>query len=157
MINHRVIGGRHIIAGVSGGVWVDGGKSLAVAAAGRRNGDDAGEHAQGARLRPLRLPLPMRSAAARSLVVGLSRRRRETRSVSVSRRPCSVLGAARGIAVRWLRLARVEHLLEQLAAVPSQHDERDDRQRRSAPISVTSISVSRNMRPIVIAIEKSPR
>ncbi len=28
--NHRVIGGRHVIAGVSGGVWVDGGKSLAV-------------------------------------------------------------------------------------------------------------------------------
>jgi hypothetical protein len=30
VINHRVIGGRQIIAGVSGGVWVDGGKSLAV-------------------------------------------------------------------------------------------------------------------------------
>jgi hypothetical protein len=33
VINHRVIGGRHIIAGVSGGVWVDGSKSLAVAEA----------------------------------------------------------------------------------------------------------------------------
>jgi hypothetical protein len=33
VINHRVIGGRHIIAGVSGGVWVDGGQSLAVAPA----------------------------------------------------------------------------------------------------------------------------
>lgn len=33
VINHRVIGGRHIIAGVSGGVWVDGGKSLAIAPA----------------------------------------------------------------------------------------------------------------------------
>jgi len=33
VINHRVIAGRHIVAGVSGGVWVDGGKSLAVAAA----------------------------------------------------------------------------------------------------------------------------
>ena len=33
VINHRVIGGRHIIAGISGGVWVDGGKSLAVAEA----------------------------------------------------------------------------------------------------------------------------
>jgi len=33
VINHRVIGGRHIIAGISGGVWVDGGKSLAVSAA----------------------------------------------------------------------------------------------------------------------------
>ncbi len=33
VINHRVIGGRHIIAGVSGGVWVDGGKSLVVAKA----------------------------------------------------------------------------------------------------------------------------
>ena len=31
VINHRVIGGRQIIAGVSGGVWVDGGKSLQVA------------------------------------------------------------------------------------------------------------------------------
>jgi hypothetical protein len=31
VINHRVIGGRQIIAGVSGGVWVDGGKSLEVA------------------------------------------------------------------------------------------------------------------------------
>ncbi|MCC6493301.1 MAG: DUF1598 domain-containing protein [Pirellulales bacterium] len=30
VINHRVIGGRHIIAGVSGGVWVDGGKKLSV-------------------------------------------------------------------------------------------------------------------------------
>jgi hypothetical protein len=30
VINHRVIGGRQIIAGVSGGVWVDGGKSLAI-------------------------------------------------------------------------------------------------------------------------------
>jgi hypothetical protein len=30
VINHRVIGGRQIIAGVSGGVWVDGGKSLEV-------------------------------------------------------------------------------------------------------------------------------
>ncbi|MBL9164193.1 MAG: DUF1598 domain-containing protein [Planctomycetaceae bacterium] len=30
VINHRVIGGRQIIAGVSGGVWVDGGKSLQV-------------------------------------------------------------------------------------------------------------------------------
>jgi hypothetical protein len=33
VINHRVIGGRQIIAGVSGGVWVDGGKSVAMAAA----------------------------------------------------------------------------------------------------------------------------
>jgi hypothetical protein len=33
VINHRVIGGRHIIAGVSGGVWLDGGKRLAVSAA----------------------------------------------------------------------------------------------------------------------------
>lgn len=33
VINHRVIGGRHIIAGVSGGVWLDGGRSLAVAPA----------------------------------------------------------------------------------------------------------------------------
>jgi hypothetical protein len=32
VINHRVIGGRQIIAGVSGGVWVDGGKSLQVSA-----------------------------------------------------------------------------------------------------------------------------
>jgi hypothetical protein len=32
VINHRVVGGRQIIAGVSGGVWVDGGKSLQVAA-----------------------------------------------------------------------------------------------------------------------------
>ena len=30
VINHRVIGGRQIIAGISGGVWVDGGKSLQV-------------------------------------------------------------------------------------------------------------------------------
>lgn len=30
ILNHRVIGGRHIIAGVSGGVWVDGLKALAV-------------------------------------------------------------------------------------------------------------------------------
>jgi hypothetical protein len=30
VINHRVIGGTQIIAGVSGGVWVDGGKSLAI-------------------------------------------------------------------------------------------------------------------------------
>jgi hypothetical protein len=34
VINHRVIGGRQIIAGVSGGVWVDGGKSLTMTAAG---------------------------------------------------------------------------------------------------------------------------
>ena len=40
VINHRVIGGRHVIAGVSGGVWVDGGKSLAVAEA---TGDSAGK------------------------------------------------------------------------------------------------------------------
>lgn len=33
VINHRVINGRQIIAGVSGGVWVDGGKSLAMASA----------------------------------------------------------------------------------------------------------------------------
>jgi hypothetical protein len=33
VINHRVIGGRHIIAGVSGGVWLDGGKQLAVSTA----------------------------------------------------------------------------------------------------------------------------
>jgi hypothetical protein len=33
VINHRVIGGRHIIAGISGGVWIDGSKSLAVSAA----------------------------------------------------------------------------------------------------------------------------
>jgi hypothetical protein len=33
VINHRVIGGRQIIAGVSGGVWVDGGKTLHVSAA----------------------------------------------------------------------------------------------------------------------------
>jgi hypothetical protein len=33
VINHRVIGGRQIIAGVSGGVWVDGGKSVALKAA----------------------------------------------------------------------------------------------------------------------------
>lgn len=33
VINHRVIGGRQIIAGVSGGVWVDGGKSLEVSTA----------------------------------------------------------------------------------------------------------------------------
>lgn len=33
VINHRVIGGRQIIAGVSGGVWVDGGKTLQVSAA----------------------------------------------------------------------------------------------------------------------------
>ncbi len=33
VINHRVIGGRHIIAGVSGGVWVDGARSLAIAPA----------------------------------------------------------------------------------------------------------------------------
>jgi hypothetical protein len=32
VINHRVIGGRQIIAGVSGGVWVDGGKSVQVSA-----------------------------------------------------------------------------------------------------------------------------
>jgi hypothetical protein len=32
-MNHRVIGGRHIIAGVSGGVRVDAGQSLAVASA----------------------------------------------------------------------------------------------------------------------------
>lgn len=31
VINHRVIGGRQIIAGVSGGVWLDGAKSLKVA------------------------------------------------------------------------------------------------------------------------------
>jgi hypothetical protein len=31
VINHKVIGGRKIIAGISGGVWVDGGKSLTVA------------------------------------------------------------------------------------------------------------------------------
>jgi hypothetical protein len=36
VINHRVIGGRHIIAGVSGGVWVDGGKSLALTTADAR-------------------------------------------------------------------------------------------------------------------------
>lgn len=30
ILNHRVIGGRHIIAGVSGGVWIDGAKALAV-------------------------------------------------------------------------------------------------------------------------------
>ena len=34
VINHRVIGGRQIIAGVSGGVWVDGAKSVAMTAAG---------------------------------------------------------------------------------------------------------------------------
>jgi hypothetical protein len=33
VINHRVVGGRHIIAGISGGVWLDGDKSLAVTAA----------------------------------------------------------------------------------------------------------------------------
>jgi hypothetical protein len=33
VINHRVIGGRQIIAGVSGGVWVDGSRSLRVAPA----------------------------------------------------------------------------------------------------------------------------
>jgi hypothetical protein len=33
VINHRVIGGRQIIAGVSGGVWVDGSKSVAMTAA----------------------------------------------------------------------------------------------------------------------------
>jgi hypothetical protein len=33
VINHKVIGGRKIIAGISGGVWVDGGKSLTVAGA----------------------------------------------------------------------------------------------------------------------------
>lgn len=33
VINHRVIGGRQIIAGVSGGVWVDGSKSAAVSSA----------------------------------------------------------------------------------------------------------------------------
>ena len=33
VINHRVVGGRQIIAGVSGGVWVDGGKGLQVSAA----------------------------------------------------------------------------------------------------------------------------
>jgi hypothetical protein len=32
VINHRVIGGRQIIAGVSGGVWVDGGRSVQVSA-----------------------------------------------------------------------------------------------------------------------------
>ena len=31
VINHRVIGGRQIIAGISGGVWLDGSKSLKVA------------------------------------------------------------------------------------------------------------------------------
>jgi hypothetical protein len=31
VINHKVIGGRKIIAGISGGVWIDGGKSLTVA------------------------------------------------------------------------------------------------------------------------------
>ena len=30
VVNHRIIGGRQIIAGVSGGVWVDGGKSVQV-------------------------------------------------------------------------------------------------------------------------------
>ncbi len=30
VVNHRVIGGTQIIAGVSGGVWVDGGKSLSL-------------------------------------------------------------------------------------------------------------------------------
>jgi hypothetical protein len=35
VINHRMIGGTQIIAGVSGGVWVDGGKRLAVTAAAR--------------------------------------------------------------------------------------------------------------------------
>ncbi|RIK88609.1 MAG: hypothetical protein DCC67_00265 [Planctomycetota bacterium] len=30
VINHRVIGGRHVIAGVSGGVWLDGGTSAKV-------------------------------------------------------------------------------------------------------------------------------
>jgi hypothetical protein len=39
VINHRVVGGTQIIAGVSGGVWVDGRKSLAVTAAAR--GPDA--------------------------------------------------------------------------------------------------------------------
>jgi hypothetical protein len=33
VINHRVIGGRQIIAGVSGGVWVDGAKNLSTAPA----------------------------------------------------------------------------------------------------------------------------
>jgi len=33
VINHKVIGGRKIIAGISGGVWVDGGKSLTVTSA----------------------------------------------------------------------------------------------------------------------------
>ncbi len=40
VINHRVIGGRQIIAGVSGGVWVDGGKSLQVSAG---DADSAGK------------------------------------------------------------------------------------------------------------------
>ncbi|HEX6962134.1 MAG TPA: DUF1598 domain-containing protein [Lacipirellula sp.] len=31
VVNHRLVGGRHIIAGISGGVWMDGGKSLRVA------------------------------------------------------------------------------------------------------------------------------
>jgi hypothetical protein len=35
VINHRVVGGRHIIAGISGGVWLDGDKGLAVTAAGK--------------------------------------------------------------------------------------------------------------------------
>ncbi len=38
VINHKVIGGRKIIAGISGGVWVDGSKSLSVAGA---QGDSA--------------------------------------------------------------------------------------------------------------------
>jgi hypothetical protein len=33
VINHRVIAGKHIVAGISGGVWIDGGKSLKVSAA----------------------------------------------------------------------------------------------------------------------------
>jgi hypothetical protein len=33
VINHRVIAGRQIIAGVSGGVWIDGAKSTTVSAA----------------------------------------------------------------------------------------------------------------------------
>jgi hypothetical protein len=42
VVNHRVIGGRHVIAGISGGVRIDGAKSLVVTSA---TADAAGEMA----------------------------------------------------------------------------------------------------------------
>jgi hypothetical protein len=57
-INHRVIGGRHIIAGISGGVWVDGGKNLTVAEA----GDSSAANLAGVKKAPLTKPQDQRLA-----------------------------------------------------------------------------------------------